>query len=78
MVAEVKSESLYNISAHSVYTLYKGFSDIHDKYNHYNILYKITYCLYRGSDLTSTTATIKWPLANQMRLIYPINQSDVY
>jgi hypothetical protein len=34
----------------------------------------------RGSDFTSTTATatIKKPLTNQMRLIYPINQSDAY
>ena len=32
----------------------------------------------QGSDLTSTTATIKGPLTNQMRLIYSINQSDAF
>jgi hypothetical protein len=33
---------------------------------------------YRGSDLTSTTATIKRSLTNQMCLTYPINQSTSY
>jgi hypothetical protein len=32
----------------------------------------------RGSDLTSTTATINGLLTNQMRLVYPINQSNAY
>ena len=33
-------------------------------------------CHYRGSDLTSVT--VKGLLTNQMRLIYPINQSDAF
>jgi hypothetical protein len=32
----------------------------------------------RSADLTSTAAAIKRPLTNQMRLVYPINQSDAY
>jgi hypothetical protein len=31
-----------------------------------------------NSDLTSTTATIKGPLTNQMHLIFPINNSYAY
>jgi hypothetical protein len=39
-------------------------------------LYRAWYL--RGSDLNSTTATFNGLLTNQMRLLYPINQSDAF
>jgi hypothetical protein len=46
--------------------------------NTYNFSFIIFDSFFRVSDLMSTTTTIKGPLTNQMRLIYPINQSDGY